>query len=92
MDRGSQPVAAALSQMQERDGLRSRVGGRSQLVRSDSLVIVDRGACSPSGAGAPVASAEIVLLGSRGAARGGLGASGAWGLGASVPALRRLCE
>jgi hypothetical protein len=34
MDRGSQRVAAALSRMQERDGLRSRVGGRSQLVHA----------------------------------------------------------
>ena len=31
MDRSSQRAAAALSRMQERDGLRSRAGGRSQL-------------------------------------------------------------
>ena len=33
MDRSSQRVATAVSRMQEQDGLRSRAGGRSQLVR-----------------------------------------------------------
>ncbi len=37
MDRGSQRVATALSRMQERDGLRSRAGGRSRLVPSASV-------------------------------------------------------
>jgi hypothetical protein len=35
IDRGSQRVATASSRMQERNGLRSRAGGRSQLVRSE---------------------------------------------------------
>jgi hypothetical protein len=37
MDTGSQRVAAASSRMQERDGLRSRAGGRSLLVPSGRL-------------------------------------------------------
>jgi hypothetical protein len=37
MDRGSQRVATALSRMQERDGLRSRAGGRLQLVQAERL-------------------------------------------------------
>jgi hypothetical protein len=35
MDRGSQRATAALSRKQKRDGLRSRVGGRSQLVQGE---------------------------------------------------------
>ena len=37
MDRSSQRAAAAFPRMRERPGLRSRVGGRSQLVRSGRL-------------------------------------------------------
>jgi len=37
MDTGSQRVAAAFSRMQERDGLRSGAGGRSQLVLGEHL-------------------------------------------------------
>jgi hypothetical protein len=46
MDPGSQCVASALSRMQERDGLRSRAGKRSLLVRSESDASDRTGYCS----------------------------------------------
>jgi hypothetical protein len=54
MDRGSQRVVAALSRMQQRDGRRSRVGGRSELVHCARETRCRR--CARSGVGATVNS------------------------------------
>jgi hypothetical protein len=56
MDTSGERIAAALSRMQERNWLRSRPGGRSQLVLSARLGGAGPGACSLRNAGASAVS------------------------------------